>query len=176
MQALQEQNSILDAINIDIIKEIIDHNISSNFLNLRNMDITRIPLSLLHDEYYQTYWQNLKKLSCSKNQIKTLDVRSLSNLKKLECLENKISSLKIQGLTNLKLLACHRNQLKNLDIQDLNSLERIYIEQNPMTTLRLNNEQQERLQNYLPLNIRRVIQPLQNEENDFAFRQSKRPS
>jgi hypothetical protein len=82
---------------------------------------------------------NLKKLSCSTNNLTDLDVTNLTNLEFLNCADNQISSLFVSGLSNLNTLNCFGNQLPVLDLTGLTNLEKLFVNTNNLTALDLSS-------------------------------------
>ncbi len=62
------------------------------------------------------YLTALTSLTCSDNQIASLDVSGLTNLATLSCGNNLLASLTVSGLANLKDLRCSNNHLTALDV------------------------------------------------------------
>lgn len=80
---------------------------------------------------------NLETLSCSFNQISTLNVSNLTNLKRLDCNVNQISNINVGGLINLRWLNCANNQISLLDLSGLTSLINLECSNNQLTSLNL---------------------------------------
>ena len=80
---------------------------------------------------------NLKRLSCSTNNLTGLDVTNLTNLEKINCAENQLTSLFVSGLNNLKVLNCIMNQLTVLDLTGLSNLENLFANTNNLSELDL---------------------------------------
>ena len=72
------------------------------------------------------YFINLEELTCSNNQIESLDLSGLKNLKTLRCQNNKLSELLISNNSNLVTLICNKNNLETLDIRDNEKLEDLF--------------------------------------------------
>lgn len=83
------------------------------------------------------YFRKLKTLSCSDNQLTSLDVSRNSALQWLSCYKNKLTSLDVSKNTNLTLLYCDSNQLTSLDVSQNNKLEKLYCSENQLTSLKL---------------------------------------
>ena len=81
------------------------------------------------------YFTNLKLLSCSRNNLTTLDVSGLTTLKELRCEDNNLTTLNVNGLTALSFLSCSRNNLTTLDVSGHLELENLYCYGNPLTLL-----------------------------------------
>ena len=91
------------------------------------------------------YFTSTKVLNCSRNNLTSLDVSSLTNLTSLTCGDNstqeknRIESLDISDLTNLKLLQCYNVGLKSIDLTYNTKLENVYIANNFIESLNLEN-------------------------------------
>lgn len=101
---------------------------------IRSINVTGLGISSLIGIQYFT---NLEALYCgagynedgsiaAKNNLKSLDVRSLKSLKTLCCDNNSLSSLNVSGMTNLNELVCDNNPLTALTFQDNNALRELY--------------------------------------------------
>ncbi|MBR3519815.1 MAG: Ig-like domain-containing protein [Paludibacteraceae bacterium] len=73
-----------------------------------------------------SYFVNLEELTCSNNQISSLDLSKLANLKSLICDNNKLSKLDISKNSELTSLICNKNQLDTLDIRENKKLEDLF--------------------------------------------------
>ena len=78
---------------------------------------------------------NITKLSCSDNQLTSLNVQGLTALQKLSCGGNKLTELNVQGLTKLQTLWCSGNQLPELNVQGLTALQELECRKNQLTEL-----------------------------------------
>lgn len=81
------------------------------------------------------YFTNLYSLSCSGNNLISLDESALTNLTYLDCSYNKFSSLDLSLLTKLEYLNCNNNQLTNLDVRALINLNSLGCEYNHLTNI-----------------------------------------
>ena len=79
---------------------------------------------------------NLTNLTCSNNQIATLNVSNLNNLSQLRCNNNFITALNVGG-TNLYRLDCSYNQLSSLNFSGLTSVLYIDCNNNNLTSINL---------------------------------------
>ena len=68
------------------------------------------------------YFTNLSVLSCSQNQLVSLDVSTLTNLTELRCYNNQITGLDVSNLVNLTVLFVNNNQLTNLNLGTLSNI------------------------------------------------------
>lgn len=59
---------------------------------------------------------NIKKLNCSYNNLKTLDISSSKSLLELQCNSNNLSQLDASHNKYLNILTCSDNQLESLDV------------------------------------------------------------
>ena len=80
------------------------------------------------------YFNNLKSLDCSGNQLTSLDISRNINLENLDCRNNKLNSL-IAKNANLKSLDCSTNQLTSLDISENINLKRLDCNTNQIISL-----------------------------------------
>jgi len=79
----------------------------------------------------------LTRISCSWNQLTSLDVSNNSELRFLNCNHNQLSSLDISNNAELKFLYCNMNQLSSLDISRNTALTDIECYNNQLATLDL---------------------------------------
>ncbi|NOY23471.1 MAG: hypothetical protein GXO70_08175 [Acidobacteria bacterium] len=79
----------------------------------------------------------LTTLRCTTNQLTGLDVQANTALKYIYCHENQISSLNLENNINLLWLYCSDNQLTSLDVSKNTNLERLYCYENLITALDL---------------------------------------
>ena len=135
LQSLEATSVALDKINSAIIKKKIK--LHRTFLNLSNLCITRLPVTLFLEPDYTHFWQNLTCLTCDDNQLTTLNVQKLAALKTLRCNKNQLITLNVQGLKALEELTCGINQLTVLEVQGLEALKLLYCSNNKLTTLNL---------------------------------------
>ncbi|WP_417197821.1 T9SS type A sorting domain-containing protein [Bizionia sp.] len=80
-------------------------------------------------------FEMLESLSCSYNNLTTLDVSQNSNLTSLNCQGNLLTSLNVNQNNNLRSLFCEGNQLTTLDVSQNTSLEGLYCINNEITNL-----------------------------------------
>ncbi len=85
------------------------------------------------------YFVNLKRLYCSNNNLKTLDVSNNPELEILSCYGNNLETLDVSN--NLKLRDLHfgGNNIKILDISKNKKLEILYCYDNSLKTLDVSN-------------------------------------
>lgn len=81
----------------------------------------------------------LQYLNCQDNELTDLNVSGLSNLASLYVNQNKLTSLNLSGLTNLKALHCYDNELTSLDPSKSRTLQYLYCQDNELTSLDLRN-------------------------------------
>ena len=84
-------------------------------------------------------FENLKKLYCHDNQLKSLDVSKNKNLEVLYCYDNQITHLNLKKNKNLKKLGCRDNKLTKLDLSKNTKLEVLYCYKNLLTSLNIKN-------------------------------------
>ncbi|NHN24471.1 T9SS type A sorting domain-containing protein [Flavobacterium jejuense] len=81
------------------------------------------------------YFSNLITLSCSFNQLSTLDVTQNQDLENLYCYNNNLSTLDVTYNQNLKLLACSNNPLTSINLTQNINLKKLYCNFNTLTAL-----------------------------------------
>ena len=81
------------------------------------------------------YFQNLKKLECSGNELTKLNVSKNINLKELCCDGNKLTSLNVSKNTKLEKLMCSGNKIEKLYVQKNTELKELYCNDCGLTTL-----------------------------------------
>ena len=79
----------------------------------------------------------LTTLSCSNNQLTSLDVSSCTALTSLECGENQLLSLDVSNNLALTDLYCDNNQLTNLDVSTNLALNWLSCDNNQLTSLNI---------------------------------------
>ena len=99
-----------------------------NCFNMNILDLTGI-------EFFtaSTY------LTCSENQLTSLDVSNNIALTDLECNDNNITNLDVSQNTNLESLACYSNALITLDLTNNISLEFLTAMDNDLVSLDVRN-------------------------------------
>lgn len=80
---------------------------------------------------------NLKHLDCSENQIRELDLSTLSKLEYLNCAVNDLSALDLTNNPLLDTLLCGYNELSSLDLSLCPALTYVYAAQNQLEELDL---------------------------------------
>ena len=80
-------------------------------------------------------FKNLKTLSCSSNQLSSLDVSQNTALTSLECYGNQLSSLDVSQNTALTRLTCENNQLSSLDVSQNTALTTLFCDRNQLSSL-----------------------------------------
>lgn len=81
------------------------------------------------------YFTALKVLSCSENQLTTLDLSHNPSLIKLSCEYNQLTTLNVSQNLGLEVLGCGLNQLITLDVSQNIVLTGLYCWDNLLTTL-----------------------------------------
>ena len=74
-------------------------------------------------------------MSCSGNQLTSLDVSKNTALTDLSCGNNQLTSLDVSGCTALTDLSCGNNQLTSLNLSRNTALETLYCDDNQLTSL-----------------------------------------
>ena len=77
----------------------------------------------------------LTSLSCSSNQLTSLDVSANTALTDLSCGKNKLTSLDVSANTALTSLSCRSNQLTSLDVSANTALTGLSCKSNQLTSL-----------------------------------------
>lgn len=80
---------------------------------------------------------NINDLTCSTNQLTSLNVTALTGLKKLYCGTNQLTSLNITGLTALETLSYSTNHLSNLDLSSFINLKTLGCSANDLTNINI---------------------------------------
>ena len=78
-------------------------------------------------------------VSCSLNQLTSLNLQGLNNLQELYCDDNQLTILNLQGLTNLQQLVCTGNALTSLDVLSLTNLHILLCSYNLLKSLSVQN-------------------------------------
>lgn len=81
------------------------------------------------------YFTNLKELDCSRNFIRSLDLRSNTKLLKVNAGNNYLTSLDVSGCTAITELNCEENDLTVLDVSMLPSLVTLDCSDNRIVSL-----------------------------------------
>ena len=103
---------------------------------LKELDLSEKGLGDLSDI---KYFINLTKLSCSDNQLTTLDVNNHTALTYLNCSDNQLTSLAVSNNTALAELSCDNNQLTTLDVSKNTALTSLSCDNNQLTSLDVSN-------------------------------------
>ena len=107
-------------------------------LNISNLNLTS--LDIIPD----TIKENLVEVSCTNNQLSSIDLAQYSNLVTLDCSNNQIQTLDLSAAPGLVNLYCYRNLLGTLDISALAGLKNLSVgnqRQNIMMILTLTEDQ-----------------------------------
>ncbi|MDP5198576.1 T9SS type A sorting domain-containing protein [Flavobacterium sp. DG2-3] len=78
---------------------------------------------------------NLKRLYCSKINVKDINLSKNTQLTEVNCSSNNLSSIDLSALVNLKILTLTNNNLTALNISKNQALERISVDKNKLTTI-----------------------------------------
>ena len=81
------------------------------------------------------HFPNLESLTCSYNNLTSLDVSKNSALVWLNCMVNKLTSLDVSKNEKLETLACDKNQLSSLDVTQNIALKELQCTDNLLTSL-----------------------------------------
>lgn len=85
------------------------------------------------------YFTALKHLSCSSNQLTSLDISSNTALEFLDCYNNKLTELNVNNNASLESLYCQMNQLGDLDIQSCIALQYLSCNDNHLSSIDVGN-------------------------------------
>ena len=77
----------------------------------------------------------LTDLYCNNNKLTSLDVSKNTKLKWFDCDYNQLTSLDVSKNTKLKLFGCDHNQLTSLDVSKNTALTDLYCDDNQLTSL-----------------------------------------
>ena len=80
---------------------------------------------------------DVTELSCSHNQLSSLDLSQNSTLTELDCRSNQLTSLNVSGCTALTNLYCSDNRLTSLDVSGCTILTTLDCSSNPLTSINL---------------------------------------
>ncbi|HGM3509436.1 TPA: cell wall-binding repeat-containing protein [Clostridioides difficile] len=81
------------------------------------------------------YFVNLKRLYCSNNNLKTLDVSNNPELEILSCYGNNLETLDVSNNPELEILSCYGNNLETLDVSNNLKLRDLHFGGNNIKTL-----------------------------------------
>ena len=81
------------------------------------------------------FFNNLKLLDCSFNQLSSLDISKNTALEVLYCGNNQLSNLDVSKNTALETLSCKENPLGNIDLSANTALRYLYCEKNQLSSL-----------------------------------------
>ena len=79
------------------------------------LDLSDMQLSVLSDIQY---FNKIRGLDCSRNDIATLDVSMCTELTYLNCYDNRLTSLDVSDLSLLDTLNCSRNELSSINVSN----------------------------------------------------------
>lgn len=83
------------------------------------------------------HYTSIMTLTCSYNQLTTLNASGLAELQNLICNNNQLTTLNVSGLTKLKTLQCYNNKLTTLNAGGLTELGDLQCNDNQLTALNL---------------------------------------
>ena len=107
---------------------------------LTDEEIKSVTILYINGEYIESlkgieFFTALKKLSCYKNQLTSIDVSRNTALEELSCGENQLTSLDVSRNTALEKLYCYGNQLTSLDVSRNTALEELSCGENQLTSI-----------------------------------------
>ena len=82
---------------------------------------------------------NLKSLDCDSNCLTNLNLDNCTNLQTLDCGNNELETLDVSDCANLKTLSCDNNELNHLNVTPCKKLAVLDCSYNQFTSLNLNN-------------------------------------
>ena len=85
---------------------------------------------------------NLQELDCSNNQLASLNVTDNLELERLFCGFNRLTNLNVQNNEKLKLLSCQYNNLVSLDVSNNLNLEQLWFSGNQLESIDISNNSQ----------------------------------
>ncbi len=166
LKSLEARNVLLNNINSDIIEAKID--VNSTLLDLDEVGITRLPVTLFQAERYVNFWQSLTDLYCANNQLTELNVQGLVALQQFDCSNNQLTSLNVQGLAALQVLYCNDNQLAVLNVQGLVVLQTVKLKNNLFSDLNLTGVHADTKNKYAELERSLLFKQLIQVDSDEA--------
>lgn len=86
-----------------------------------------------------SFFENLKTLLCSSNELLSLDVSNNAALRYLDCSGNSLSSLDLSNNVGLQNLICSNNQLSSLDLLQNTAITYLRCGDNQLSTLNVAN-------------------------------------
>ena len=81
----------------------------------------------------------LAELTCSNNQITSIDLRDNTLLTKLYCNGNKLTTLDVSANTELTALYCYMNELTSINFGNIAKITELWCFDNELTTLNISN-------------------------------------
>lgn len=105
---------------------------------VRALDLTEVYFNVKEMPEIK-YFTSLEYLSCSENQLVSLDVSGCDKLRALYCDENHLASLNVSNCTSLTILACEENNLTSLNLNGCSSLKNLECDTNQLNSLDLSS-------------------------------------
>ncbi len=112
-----------------------DKNGSFSEAELKKINVIKVPFKQISNLKGIEFFEYLKILDCSYNQLTALDLSRNRLLAELCCSNNRISALNLSGNPGLVSLDCGANQMQTLDISRNAELMNLYCESNQFTQL-----------------------------------------
>ena len=81
------------------------------------------------------FFSSLKKLSCAKNKLTSLDLSSNTMLESLYCESNQLTELNLVNNVQLKWIRCHHNKLTSLNVSQCKEIMQLQCQYNQLTSL-----------------------------------------
>lgn len=142
----------------------------SSVINIKYLDINNRNIT---DLTGIEHFIMLEQLSCSSNNIKTLDLSLNTNLEHLACEDNKMTFLNLSNSLGLQYLYCRKNNLTSLDLSMNSNLISLDCTENQLSKLNIQNGQNNKMQmhaKYNPdLQCIQVDDPDASYSNDYSW-------
>ena len=134
--AIPDQNFEQALINLGYDDVIDGHVLTYTISQITNLNVNNKNIADLTGIQDFT---SLQTLSCSRNQLTSINLSQNTALVELSCSHNQLSNLNVINLINLTNLACDFNQITSLDLSHQVSLTRLIANNNQLTSVDLRN-------------------------------------
>ena len=127
----------------DVFRAYISENIDTDENGKLTIDETMFATELyvremgISDLKGIEHFTNIVTLSCSYNNLTSLDVSKCTALANLYCYNNSLTSLDVSECAALEELECYHNEIETLDVSGCTVLEKIVCYENRLTSLDL---------------------------------------
>lgn len=92
-------------------------------------------LQSIQSQTLEIYGNTITSLSCSNNNLTSIDISHCPHLESLQCAYNQLTSINVTKNPNLSILICIDNQLTSLDVTKNPKLELLLCEVNQLSNL-----------------------------------------